>query len=746
MRPCNSYDLPELEISRGQQHVIKAFDVAKPIWTNARKICHGYFTILCRALQNPLSIAHVILILKNENVFDIIASIRQLLKYEPKTEKAITKSIAGSPKGSNPHGDGVLVLAHKRGSYPMSKGGQRLYSTTTSAANTKTFDGKELLLKMEVQSGKYTGLYKMLKTEELLFASYHSIKSKPENLTPGTDEVTLDGFSPEVMKDLIADLHSEKFKFKPVRREFIPAATGKLRPLGIPSPRDKIIQKAMATLLELIYEQEFLDTSHGFRPKRGCHTAIAMINQWKGIKWAIEGDIKGFFDNVDHEILISLLEKKIKDQQFIDLTYKLIKAGYVEKGVKRDSLLGMPQGGIISPILSNIYLHEFDKFVAEMIEKKSVAKNKPATTRNPVYDKVTRRIQYLRDKYSDIKNRPEHIIAEIKSLIKERNLIPASLPNGNRIKYVRYADDWLIGLYGSEELAMKIRDEVSKFLHEKLKLELSVEKTKITDLHHDKAQFLGFFIRINKPKENKRKVALIKGTMRKVKVGHNVMTILAPTSKILEKLVKEGFMRVEKKGNKSKYVPTAKNAWIFLEHHGILNRYNWISRGLCNYYQVVNNRYILHTIVNYILRHSCAKTLARKLNLSSRAKVFAKYGRDLETKDKPIMKFYSESDFKWNPIWRMEIIRTSPFEALNWNLRTQVNFWDNCRVCGSSEKIEMHHVRHIRKSGNKISGFTQLMSKLNRKQIPVCQSCHVKIHKGTYDGMGLDHLWKRKSK
>lgn len=263
-------------------------------------------------------------------------------------------------------------------------------------------------------------------------------------------EETLDEFSPKVLKRITEELESERFQFKPtrlrLRREYIPKANGLMRPLrrGIPSPRDKIVPKAMAILLELIYEQEFLDVSHGFRPKRGCHTAIKQINQWKGMKWAIEGDIKGFFDNVDQPLLVKLLEKKIKDQQFIDLIHKLIKAGYVEGGLKRDSLLGVPQGGIISPILSNIVLHELDRYITDLIEAKS-SKKKSISTRNPKYDKPSRRILYLRDKYNDVKstNRPlpGEIQEEIKNLIKERNSIPSTLSDGNRIKYIRYADD-----------------------------------------------------------------------------------------------------------------------------------------------------------------------------------------------------------------------------------------------------------------------------------------------------------------
>jgi len=224
-------------------------------------------------------------------------------------------------------------------------------------------------------------LYKLISNEDVLFGAYQMIKSNPKNMTPSSDGQTLDGISQNYFRKLSTELITEIFQFKPSERIWIPKANGKMRPLGIPTPRDKVVQKAMALLLNLIYEPEFVPTSHRFRPNRSCHTALAQIDKWSGTQWAIEGDIKGFFDNMNHTLLANLLKKKIEDQQFIDLYWKLVKAGYVEKGVKRDSLMGVPQGGIISPILSNIYLYEFDLFIKELI-KKHHSTAKDITTRN----------------------------------------------------------------------------------------------------------------------------------------------------------------------------------------------------------------------------------------------------------------------------------------------------------------------------------------------------------------------------
>lgn len=279
VEPCNSYDLPTIERNEGPQHVVKAVNVFKNIGLTARKICHGSSTIFSRALQNPICITYAISIMINESVSIITAGIGQNNRYEPKTENAKVESTMGSPKGSNSYGDGVSILDYRKGGHSVIKVKQRMYSTSAVAGKTNAFTGAELLSEMKVRGGKYTGLYDLIITEKLLFAAYHSIKSKPGNMTPGVDESTLDEFSPEVLGKISESLKTEKFQFKPTRREYIKKANGKLRPLGIPSPNDKVIQKAMAILLEIIYEQEFMTSSHGFRPNRGCHTAIATVNQ-----------------------------------------------------------------------------------------------------------------------------------------------------------------------------------------------------------------------------------------------------------------------------------------------------------------------------------------------------------------------------------------------------------------------------------------------------------------------------------
>jgi hypothetical protein len=440
-------------------------------------------------------------------------------------------------------------------------------------------------------------------------------------------------------------------------------------------------------------------------------------------------------------MLASLLEKKINDQQFMDLFWKLVKAGYVEEGIKRDSLIGLPQGGIISPILSNIYLHEFDLFMESLIDKYH-DKRANITTRLKEYSNITRKIQTLREKItkmesSDLKNELNN---QARILKKQRQKMPSRITTGIRLRYVRYADDWIVGLVSTPEFAKIIRSEIQTFMKDSLKLELNLDKTKITDLLHDKAYFLGFYLMVNKPKESGFTKSTRLGFTRKTKISHNRLWLLIPVTPLLNKLAEKGFLRDYVPGKR--LVPNAITKWIFLDHHNIINRYNWTIQGLRNYYDIATNRYVFHLIINFILRHSCAKTLARKLNIKSRAGIFKKFGKLLKTKENPILGLAIENNYKRIEVtkWPKRIRFPDPFSNTNWNLRSQINFWSPCIICGSEEKIEMHHLKHIRKSNTKLSGFSTIMSKLNRKQVPVCKICHNKIHNGLYDGISLSKL------
>ena len=244
-------------------------------------------------------------------------------------------------------------------------------------------------------------LYRLLCKKDLLSACYQSIKSKAGNMTPGKDNVTLDGYSENVVEEVISALKDQSWQFKPVRRKYIPKANGKLRPLGIPAPRDKIVQKGIEIILSAIYESSFSEYSHGFRTGRSCHSALRSVRMsWSGMKWVIEGDIEGCYENVDHSILIGILRRKIQDERFLNLIWKLLRAGYEEERVLK---LSKKQGGVASPVLANIYLHDLDVFVQKLMDQHNVGQRQ----RNKEYERLRGKRDRLRFyRGTDGKSRP----------------------------------------------------------------------------------------------------------------------------------------------------------------------------------------------------------------------------------------------------------------------------------------------------------------------------------------------------
>jgi group II intron reverse transcriptase/maturase len=295
---------------------------------------------------------------------------------------------------------------------------------------------------------KFEKLYRILFNQEMYYAAYQRIYAKPGNMTAGSDGKTIDGMKLSLIDKLIDAIRDESYQPYPARRTYIQKKNGKKRPLGISAFCDKLVQEVMRMVLEAIFEGQFEHTSHGFRPNRSCHTALMQVKTtYRGVKWFVEGDIKGFFDNINHDVLIKFLEERIADDRFIRLVRKFMNAGYVEDWVFHKTYSGTPQGGIVSPILANIYLDKLDKYI-EVDE-----------------------------------NEKRLLVGKIRAIEKERVQIPYGEDmdsNYRRLKYVRYADDFLIGVIGSLDDSRRIKEDVKNFLNDKLMLELSEEKTLIT--------------------------------------------------------------------------------------------------------------------------------------------------------------------------------------------------------------------------------------------------------------------------
>lgn len=245
----------------------------------------------------------------------------------------------------------------------------------------------------------FTDLYRILYNPEFYLKAYAKIQGKEGNMTAGTDGETIDGFNMDRVRKLINSLRDQSYQPKPARRKMIPKKSGGQRPLGIPSFMDKLLQEVLRNILEAIYEGRFSDNSHGFRPEKSCRTLLSRIRlECTGVKWWIEGDIKGFFDNIDHHILIGIFRKRIRDERFLALIWKLLRAGYVEDFVFKESFSGTPQGGILSPLLSNIYLNELDSFMDNMAKSFSIGNERK---RNPEWKRLESRRYKLKRKLDE---------------------------------------------------------------------------------------------------------------------------------------------------------------------------------------------------------------------------------------------------------------------------------------------------------------------------------------------------------
>ena len=584
-------------------------------------------------------------------------------------------------------------------------------------------------------------LYRMLYMEDLYIVAYEKIKSAPGNMTKGSDDATIDGFSMTSIRNIIRTMRDQSFDFTRARRIHIPKANGKLRPLGIPSPKDKVVQEVIRMILECIYdgpEPTFSESSHGFRNGKGTHSCLREVRGWHGVNWFVEGDIKGCFDNIDHEILINILSKRIKDQKFLDLIWKALRAGYMEGKTFNNSILGTPQGSIVSPILANIYLHEFDMWVTKWI-----AKNERYNRLGGIRKKTNPNYTYYVKELNRIKAGKKRVSPErFAELVRGKISTPSIVHNDPeiiRVKYVRYADDWLVAIEGSRILAETFKSEATKFFFEELNLELSEEKTAIRSARKEEAIFLGTKITIGSKEDiivrakPPRGRTLIK---RRIPVSHRTMMRI-PIEDVLKRIREKGFID----GNNQ---PQAKTAWIHKEEWEIVEAYSAIMRGYRNYYSFVDNPRRL-AYLEFLLQYSCAKTLCRKRQCSLR-KLFQRIGLKCKVpkkknEDGEVIKY---TELALNTNWTVDRLDFKDGDGptdlihLGINLRTRTKLEEKCVFCDSGDNVEMHHVKHIRKG--KAKGFTQVLQAINRKQIPACRDCHNKIHQGKYDGFSLKDL------
>lgn len=635
------------------------------------------------------------------------------VKQRPKYTNGGILGTMGHPTGRKPYGGGGSVR----------EPGFKCFSSVANIIDHSCVSLKELIEinknNLNYQNDK---LIHLVSDTKVLILAYEIIKSNPGNSTPGADSTTLDEISLSWFNEVSKELKAGKYKFKPARRVYIPKpGKNTKRPLTISSPRDKVVQQAIYIILNAIYEPSFLDSSHGSRPNKGTHTALKDIKyKFQGVKWCIEADIESNFPNIDHKILLDLLRLRITCSKFLSLIKKSIKAGYMENEKLFESNKGLFQGNITSPILNNIYLHQLDLFMSKLMESFNSGKN-----RRKFSD--YRRIQYLMEKAAgDIP-----LLKKLRKELWKVNSKDPLDPNFRRLYYIRYVDDFVVGVVGSHKNAIEIRDKIEEFLINDLKLVLSPEKTSITHFSKTSIFFLGTFIKGTWEKD-KRIITIKKKDRFPTKVKMTSRVILkAPIEKILEKATLNGFF----KKRHGKFIPTYVGRCINLDHQDILRYYNSVIRGVLNYYSFANNRKSLGSFVHG-LKLSCARTLALKYKLRRASQAYRRFGNKLKSPDGSV-ELFIPSTFKAIKQFSCHIPLPDDVILSNWNRKlTRSNLFKRCMICGSSDNIQMHHVRKVKDLKNKakkkkMDFFTMQMAAINRKQVPLCSSHHIALHNNT---------------
>lgn len=587
---------------------------------------------------------------------------------------------------------------------------------------------------------KFERIYRNLYNVEFYLMAYAKIYAKEGNMTPGVDGQTIDGMSLERIERLIESLKDCSYQPAPSKRVYISKKNGGKRPLGIPSFEDKLVQEVVKTLLEAIYEKTFSVHSHGFRPEKSCHTALMQVkDRFTGAKWFVQGDIKGFFDNIDHHKLIEILKRKINDNKFIDLIWKFLRAGFLEDWKYHKTYSGTPQGGIISPILSNIYLNELDKFISTYKEKFDKGKGRKRlkeyrTREARLYRANARYKEKWKEMNEEEKKQAFLHLGELKNHMMELPYKDPMDENYRRIQYVRYADDFIIGVIGSKNDCLQIKHDISKFLREELKIELSQEKTLIT--HSSKrARFLGYDIKISH--DNK--------TTKYTAGGHKQRTrtmsceLLLPHEVWRNKLIEYKALKIDNKTKKWKSIH--RGHLLQNDDLEILTIYNAEIRGLYNYYKLANNVYKLDGF-KFIMEYSMYKTFANKYKSSVR-KIHRKYSINgdfairYETANGSKVAYFYKDGFKKkiSPSLIAEVDEISKKKDIIYNRSGLIKRLQakECEWCHSiNVDLEIHHVKKLKNLKGK-KRWEKRMIERNRKTMALCKTCHVDLHNGRLD-------------
>jgi group II intron reverse transcriptase/maturase len=559
-----------------------------------------------------------------------------------------------------------------------------------------------------------TELYRQLFNPSLYELAHGRIYANHGAMTPGADGETADGMSLAKTMRIIDALRHERYRFAPVKRVYIPKKSGKPRPLGLPSWSDKLVGEVIRLLLEAYYEPQFSGRSHGFRPGRGCHTALREVEDvWSGTTWFIEGDISDCFGSLDHEVMAKILAEKIHDNRFLRLIRNMLEAGYLEDWEWNATLSGVPQGGVVSPILSNIYLHKMDEFAETVLTPEYTR----GTVRrmNPDYAKVTRAI----GKAFQHGDR-----AAVRQLRARRRAIARGDPRDpryRRLRYIRYADDHLLGFTGPRAEAEQIKQRLAEFLRDDLKLELNQDKTLITHARTQAASFLGYQVTV----QHSRDRPSVNGVVR---------------------------LRVPRPVIKAKCAPYLKHGkperraeLMNLPDSLIISTFGVEYRGIVQYYLLASDVFRLNRL-RWAAETSLLKTLAAR-HRSTVSAMARKHRATITTPHGPRVCFQATVErpgrkplvtrFGGIPLKRQKkaaIADRLPAPPTRRKELTQRLRTRRCEWCDTLTDVEIHQVRKLAdlaRTGRPQPWWAQLMAQMRRKTLVVCASCHQAIHHGS---------------
>jgi group II intron reverse transcriptase/maturase len=559
-------------------------------------------------------------------------------------------------------------------------------------------------------------LYRQLFNRELYLLAYGRLYSNNGAMTPGADGETVDGMSLARIGRIITAMRSERYRFRPARRVYIPKANGKKRPLGLPSWPDKLVGEVVRLLLEAYYEPRFSGRSHGFRPGRGCHTALSEVRRtWTGTTWFIESDISDCFGSLDHQVLLSILGEHIKDARFLRLIKGMLAAGYLEDWEWHATYSGAPQGGVVSPILSSIYLDRLDRFAETVLIPEYTRGEKRAG--NPEYERISSALGYARTRGR------RDTARQLRARLRRLPWGNPKDPNYRRLRYIRYADDHLLGFTGPKAEARQIREQLARFLREELKLELNADKTLITHGRTQAARFLGYDIIVQHADHK------ITNGRRRV---NGTIGLRVPA-----KVIKASIAPHTRRGK-----PASRPAAVNLSDYHIVARFGAEYRGLVQYYLPAANIRQMSR-VQYVMQTSLLKTLAQKHG-STVMKMKARYRAKTDTPHGPRVCYEATLQRDGRPpltarLGGIPLVRSKdtviidpvPRPPRRKELVTRL-LAGTCESCGTTGgDMRVHQVRKLadlQKPGVPQPAWAQLMAKRRRKTLVVCATCHDTTH------------------